>query len=475
MRHRRVALAVVLVAVVLVAIVARNASARRTASPVVTPASATRADDGVWFCPGAPPQYQHRNGVVTFANIGTSSATIAVTDLPDKGNAARISFAVGARSTITKTRDQLGPPGALTVETFGSRVVVEEGIEGVGAVDSASCAPSAASHAYFAAGTTVQGVQQWLVIDNPFASDAKVDVALQTDSGQRRPDVLQGLDIVGRSRYVVALDTLAVRMARVAVEVDARLGTVVATQTLVYSKTAGTPGVAMALGAPTANDTWAIAGGTTPPKSNVWLAIANVGSDDAQIDIEVHTSAKQPVVPPALTVPEGSVSWLQLGGCSTRAPATCVRIPDGARYSIDVHSEQQVPVVVQLLGHLGDTRSTIGLVTPMAQPQSATEWDFARARVGDFRQTTLFVYNPGAASAIVNLGIVHNKVVESPPGQVRVAVGPGQTVPILVMQAGKRPVSDGAILLQSTQPVLATRVIAGGTDTAASTGVPFGG
>src|SRR5262249_9515437 len=153
----------------------------------------------------------------------------------------------------------------------------------------------------------------------------------------------------------------------------------------------------------------------------------------------------------------------------------CVRIPNGARYSIDVHSEQQIPVVAQILGHLGDTRSTVGLVTPMAQQHAATEWDFARARAGDFRQTTLFVYNPSAASAIVNLGIVHNKVVQTQKGQSRIAVGPGQTVPILVEQTGKHQVSDGAIVLQSTQPVLATRVIAARTDTAASSGVPFGG
>jgi hypothetical protein len=111
----------------------------------------------------------------------------------------------------------------------------------------------------------------------------------------------------------------------------------------------------------------------------------------------------------------------------------------------------------------------------MAQQQSATEWDFARARVRDFRRTTLFVYNPGAASAIVDLGVVHDNVVEAHTGQLNVTVGPGQTLPILVVKAGKGSVTDGAIVLRSTQPVLATRLIAAGTDTAASSGLSFGG
>ena len=475
MKPRRLAFAVVLAVLLVVAVVAGNASAHRAGPFAATSASTAAADEAVWFCPGAPAQYQHRNGVVTFSNLGTAPATIAVTDLADNGPATHVSFAIRPRSIVSKTRDQLGAPGALTIETFGSRVVVEDGVDAAGAVDSAPCAPGAAPHAYFAAGTTVRGVQQWLVLQNPFASDAKVDVALQTDSGLRRPDKLQGLDIARRSRYVIAIDTLALRMARVAVEVDARVGTVVAAQTLVYTKDAGTPGVAMAVGAPDAGDSWSIAAGTTPPKSDIWLAIANVGNDDAQVDVEVHTTAKQPVTPGALTVAQGSVAWLQLGRCSSGAGATCVRIPDNARYSVEVHSEQHVPVVAELLGHLDDTRSTVGVVTAMAQPTAATEWDFARARVSDLRATSLFVYNPGATGAVVNVGLVRGGRVDTAKGLRNVAVGAGRTVAITVMDSKSKVRDDAAITVHSTQPVLVTRVIAAGSDSSASTGVPSGG
>src|SRR5207302_2436415 len=120
----------------------------------------------------------------------------------------------------------------------------------------------------FAAGSTPRGVQQWLVIDNPYASDARVDVTLRTSDGVLRPEPIQGLDIYRRSRALVPIHELAVRKARVAVEVDATLGSVVAAQTLVYTATAGTPGVTTSIGAPASAGEWTFAGGAARRDSN---------------------------------------------------------------------------------------------------------------------------------------------------------------------------------------------------------------
>ena len=56
---------------------------------------------------------------------------------------------------------------------------------------------------YFAAGTTVKGAQQYLVLFNPFGDDAIVDVSFLTDAGVQEPDDLQALVVPRRSRVTI--------------------------------------------------------------------------------------------------------------------------------------------------------------------------------------------------------------------------------------------------------------------------------
>ena len=138
------------------------------------------------------------------------------------------------------------------------------------------------------------------MIDNPYASDAKVDVTLRTSSGVRRPDALQGLDIARRSRDVIAIHDIAVRQDRVAVEVDAEVGSVVAAQTLVYTAAAGTPGVATVDRlAASPRPTGRSPGGVAPTRRRPrCVAIANVGDDDAQVDVQATAEASKQALAP---------------------------------------------------------------------------------------------------------------------------------------------------------------------------------
>ena len=113
------------------------------------------------------------------------------------------------------------------------------------------CATTAATDWYFAAGTTVRGVTQWLVLENPFAADARVDVTLRTDAGLQELPSLTGLDVPGRSRVVIPIHDEAVRRGRVSrSQVHATVGRVVASQTIaVHGGAAGAPGVATSIGA----------------------------------------------------------------------------------------------------------------------------------------------------------------------------------------------------------------------------------
>src|SRR5436190_8663965 len=95
--------------------------------------------------------------------------------------------------------------GPLVVEPFSSEIVVSAGLETGDALTAVPCASTAGTNWYFAAGTTVRGVSQWLVLEDPFAADARVDVTLRTETGLQLLPSLSGLDVPRRSRGVIPI------------------------------------------------------------------------------------------------------------------------------------------------------------------------------------------------------------------------------------------------------------------------------
>lgn len=480
MKSRRFLFMLVVAALVAGALAAGRASSAPPApapSAAVAPgAAAIGPSTTAWFCPGLPTALEHRSARVTFANIADATAEVVVTDLADKGKATQVAFSVPPNSVVTKTRDQLGGPGSITVEWFGGRLLVEEGITGARALDVAPCATRTSAHWYFAAGTTPRGVQQWIVIDNPYASDAKVDVTLRTSSGVRRPDALQGLDIARRSREIIAVHDIAVRQDRVAVAIDAESGSVVAAQSLVYTAAAGTPGVALSLGSPTAGTDWTFAGGVAQPSTNAWVAIANVGGADAQVDVQATGEAsKRALAPTMVAVAEDDVAWVQLGQCSAAAGKGCVPILDGERYSLDVQSEQRVSIVAQVFTRFGDVPDVVGTVTSPGAVAPARSWAFARSRVNGERATTLSVFNPQAGPAVVSVALVHDGEEQRPRSLQRVTVPPGRQITLTVVGGSNRSSTiDAALTIDSNSPVFVERSIVATYEVVRSVGVVVG-
>ncbi len=477
MKSRRflfVLLVGLLVVAALVAGHASNAPARSTAPGATTaPDVAVLAQSSpVWFCPGLPPALPHTSGRVTFSNIGDTAADVVVTDLTDTGRATHISLAVPSRSLVARTRDQLGAAGALTIETFGGRVVVEEGLQGAAGFESTPCATQTSAHWYFAAGSTLRGVQQWLVIDNPYASDARVDVTIRTRSGTLRPDALQQLDIARRSREVVAIHDVAVRQDRVSVEVDTEVGSVVATQALVYTEAAAPPEVALSLGMTATATDWTFGGGIGGPNSNAIVAIANVGSDDAQVDVQATAeTSKDTFAPVSLAVAQNSVAWVAVGECTAANGKACIKIPGRVHYSLDVRSEQNVAIVAQTLTRFGPDGTLVGTVTLPGALAPARSWAFGRSRVEAEVTTIVTLFNPEAAPATVDIALVGGGTVARPRALQKIKVPPGRALTVPVV--GGRPAApkDAAITVDADQPVVASRLIATSAQAASALGV----
>ena len=164
------------------------------------------------------------------------------------------------------------------------------------------CATTASADWYFAAGTTVRGVSQWLVLDDPFVDRR----ARRRHAAHRRraPAAARrctGIDVPGRSRVVIPIHDDAVRAGarrgrgarrrrpgrRVA---DARSS----------ARDSGPPGVATSLGALAPSSSWWFTDGNArSPTATQCVAITNVGELDAHVNVQAHIGSKAIVHPVA--------------------------------------------------------------------------------------------------------------------------------------------------------------------------------
>ncbi len=213
------------------------------------------------------------------------------------------------------------------------------------------------------------------------------------------------------------------------------------------------------------------------PRSNAFVAIANVGNDDAQVDVqamrgdlEAHASRRS-----SLNVAQDDVVWVMLGHCATAPTKACIPVPDGVRYSLDVRSEQNVSIVAQTLTRFQDPDTTVGVVTSPGGIAPASGWAFARDNAVGERSTTLSFFNPGADPAVVAVDLLIGGQVDKPAALQHVTVPPGRAVTVNVV-GGDRPTKlDAAIGITATEPIFATRTIVANDEASTSVGVVVAG
>jgi hypothetical protein len=473
-KPRRALFVILIVVLLVVAVLVGNAKASKPV-PAAQPVSASTLGGGdVWFCPGLPPSLPAGDGRVTFANTGSTPANIAITVLADNAPPTHQALTVAPNSVIATHRTDLGPAGALTMETFGGQVAIEEGLDGRSGLESTPCATRTATTWQFAAGTTPRGVQQWLVIDNPYASDAKVDVTLRTSDGVRRPESLQGMDVTRRSRVVVPIHDLAVRVDNVAVQVSARLGEVVAAQTLVYTAAAGSPGVATTIGATDGSDHWTFAEGANLSGTQSWVALANVGGADTQVTLQVLGEKNLQLRPTTVPLPQDGVVWVQLGKCAPK-DNTCVNIPQGTRYGLDVRADQGMKIVAQELERLNDSAAGSGATTSLGFTSTAASWVFARSHADVAQGSGLALLNSLAQNVTVNVALVRDGQVFRNKELQHLTIAGGRRSSLTIVQGDAKASPIAAVLVEASAPIVVERQMAGESDVSRSVGVVVGG
>ncbi|MFM8237616.1 MAG: DUF5719 family protein [Actinomycetota bacterium] len=467
MSRRRVLFVAFLAALLAAGLVAGRASDPDRSAAVVLDPTALRPGIGgstAWFCPGLPPAVDGDGARLTVTNLGRVTADLVITVFADGARARRRGATVAATATRTFLRRDLGPPGTVVVESRGAPVVVEEGVNGDPGTEIGPCASEAATQWHFAAGTTRRGVEQWLVLANPFATDARVDVTFRTDAGVRRPERLQGLDLLRRSRIAVPVQRYAVRAARVAVDVRVTFGRVVAAQTVVFTPTSGSTGIATSLGAPAPAGHWWFAGVGTEGGTESWIAVASPGSADTKVTVQALPGGGEPVQPVTVGVGRDEVVWVRLGRCTGDDP--CLALVPGARYGLDVRADRDVPVVAQTLGRavVGSGRSWAASLMGVARP--GPRWALAATAVrGAGAPTVVAVANPGSTPV--------RAVVSTLAGAGRAAtrravtVAAGREAMLTVPGRG----GDTGVLVDADRPVVVGRIITGESDITTAPGI----
>ena len=479
---RRWPVAAFLIVLLVAAIVAGNGSGDAATRPVDERAadavaiSAGDARSAAWYCPGPPPSalLSEARERVLVSNLDASPVDVAVTVFGAKGAVARRSMSAPARAAApVATEGREAENSAIVVEPFSSQAVVEATNTGPNLLTTAPCATQPSAVWNFAAGTTVRGVEDWVVLFNPFGDDAVVDMSFFTDGGFERPDKLQGLTIPRRSRVAVAVHQYVRRQQSVATTIAARTGRVVAQQTVVFGPDSNRSGETRSIGAVAPAQEWVFPSGRTAAGSVRTLALSNPGDLDAEVDVSVAPAADLAIEPATVQVPRRGVANVQIGACGALQPPDCIPVPPNVAYSMAVTATlDDVPVFADDLVTYTAGRFT-GATGGIGSHEPARTWVFARSRVAHELDAGLDLLTVGNSPAKVDISFVHDGEVLAPDDLQGVELRPGVRLSIpLASRRDLRRVHDAAIVVRADRPIVAERTIVRDDELTRDLGIP---
>jgi len=433
-------------------------------APVSGPAAPPPGSvSSTWYCAeGTSNPGGRADETVVVANLSRQATTATVTVVSGAGRApiSRREHVDGFAqkrvdvSSIRATTD----PGVI-VEALGGAVVVEHELRRGTDSTIGACSRQASQSWYFAAGDTNLGMEDWLALFNPFPDDAIVDVTFLTAQGVEAPEATQALVVPRRSRVSEPLHDIIRDQSPLGVFVHARLGRLVAEQSL-YSDGSNSPGgLATTLGATGLAQSWRVPTGDAQDGAAATLSIANFTNTNTHVTVGVTLDNNTSLPSQRVSIPSLTVSDVNLSQ----------KVPPGTGYSVRVRAPHRTPVVVELVESWAAPAAPTGLATTLGTTAEATRWAFATGRTDNSGDARLAAVNESGRRVTVHL------VPETPGGSSGPARGVSQTV-----GGGKRAVfsltTDGVdasqvIVLQADGPIAAGREVLG-PDRSLSVGFP---
>lgn len=407
MNRGRARAGTVLAVALLVAAVVMARGATPGATPVLAPPSPPRNPtvpaastlSQVWVCPGLPVNGgEGSGGDVIVLNTTTTPlrAQLSVLLGVDSPPPVDLDVAPGERRVIDISALATARFAGVMVEILDGEGVVEQVARHPVGDAVAPCATTTSTTWYFADGITEDGTLEELILTNPYAGTAVVDLRFVTTAGQRSPQPLQGLVLNPRSTSVVRLgDEYAPDEPVVAVALEATAGQFVAGRAQHYLG-GGRLGFTLSLGAPAPDDEWWFADGEVGPGITQVVSIYNPTADEVVADVvplglPLDASPLEPI---EVRVPAGAVSSLDLGGLGI--------LPEG-RHGLLVSSVGQPSLVVEraITRPAGDFVVT-AVVMGVHRASPSTRW-YAAVGADQATPAALVVANTAGVEATVTV------------------------------------------------------------------------
>ena len=378
------------------------------------PATATSA---TWHCPhGGGEAYE---GNVFLANPGDTEVTARVTELDAEaadgtsvvlvppGSQVEVDVAASTRSSST------------FVETFGGWVAAGWMVRGAGGeagIGAEPCAPEARRDWVSAAPTTAEGDDAFLVVMNPFDTDAVFDVALFTeDRAPVRHAELTDVTVPPRRSTAIRLNRYAQGERGLGVSIQVSSGRVAAS-TFVVSRGRGIESV-LASVAPGERQVLLTATGTG--RSMLAVAIPTVPSDQGAVSGQIGSTFAATLRSQDPPQPAGGLAEQAQQPETAAAYAVTTLGPS----AVDLVVSAGAPLIgaIRTAGVGRDGAATAGSAAP------GTSWVITPTVAGEPARAGLLLLNPGASQATVTVtsipsegDTVSETVVSVPPGSVGV-------------------------------------------------------
>ncbi len=467
--------ALVLVAVLVAGLVVLERGTSPTPPDIARRASAVDgptvpASDAVsvaWFCPeGTAVEGGRAAETVVIGNLATHPIDATVTVMRGVSGAPVVEHrtipALAQERVVVADLVEEEQPGVV-VEVLGGPAIVEHELRGNDDLAVGPCARAASREWYFAGGTTVRGAQEWLTLFNPFGQDAIVDISFLTSSSREQPAETQALAVPRRSRVSIPVHDQVLREERLATEVHARIGRVVAERTLVFDGTDTRKGLAVSLGVHGPATRWWLPVGDAESGTAQSISIANFSEHAAQVDLTVTLGDETALEPQTINVSAESVERVELGD----------RVPVGGAYTIELQATGGTPVVVEAFGTWAVPAPVTGIASAPGSASRARRWAFTLGRPDDGTDAIISAINVSSRPVTVQLYAFTAGDPNSPASAPARAVAPGERAEFRLSEIGIRP--DQVIVIEADGLIVAGRLILGlipGGGASVSPGIP---
>lgn len=443
-----------------------------TGLPTVERVGTADEVSSTWFCAAADaevePSTRHELYV---ANTGDTDTEVRVSTYGSDGPGDKLTLPVGAHGIVVVDLDsQFGNAGlSAMVESPDGAVAVSHGVVSPEIGDVANCQRRAATNLYFPSQTTLSGTTAQLVLFNPFASDASVDLVAAVADGIRSPTEWAGIVVPAGTTRTVDLAEQVQRRDQFAVTARVRSGRVFAETVQTYGGVAMDPTPAVSglrLSAPVTEErsSWSFAGGFTDPGATELLIVQNPTDEKVSVNVQVVPVGSVELAPEPfeMSIPAGWYGTLDLSAEG--------RVPDVGFHSITVETTGGARVVAQRQIRLSGAAEaeedpTVprrpplerGVAASVGVDGSATTWWATDTVVGGADQPLLWIMNRGDSPAEVTIEEVTD---DSGTSEVTVdgtiPAGDSLTIPLTTKEGGARRL---LYRIESTEPVVVEQLV----------------